>query len=665
MNKGIIDTQFIQNLLARLDIVDVIGSFIELKKTGKNYIGLCPFHGEKTPSFSVNSDKQFYYCFGCGTSGDAIKFVQEYKNMDFVEAVEYLASSVGMEVVWEKSDKTYSSNQSSANKERKIAIKAKEDKAFKLLSATANFYTENFYADRFTQVRAYWQNRGFSYEIAKLFDIGFAEGKGLSEHLQNQGFDFEDIEQQGLISRTEQGAIKEKFWQRLIFPIRSGKGDILGFGGRVIEANRMPKYLNSPETFLFDKSKILYGLHQVKTKHRKIDRILITEGYLDVIALFQAGIDYAVATMGTAISEFHIGQLLKLTKNLVFCFDGDKAGFKAAQRGLLAILPFLNKVEDVRFLILEAGEDPDSIIKKQGKELFEARINKAIPLVEFFLEFIGANSMDSSLDAKIRLINNSVEYLAQLPKDIYATNFIINKVADLASTSVASVQNEIEKYVEAQKLRTRFSQENQQKSMALKGANLNQAQFQANLNYENVNYALDDEHLHNHSQQEDFYQHSHSHSHAHSHTNSQEAIKEDKRLLGQVSFLLEVLMQKPSLAKTLDEKLINSTDKLFFGILRKLKEMTEASENLSSNDLLAYWYGTEAGNFLLKLRQNSVILQDVDNQFTTTQAQILKELALQEIKHKKNESTNAENLSDAERNQNLLQQIEKLKALKK
>lgn len=624
MNKGLIEPQFIQDLLAKIDIVDLIGSLIDLKKTGRNYTGLCPFHDEKTPSFSVSSDKQFYHCFGCGASGDAIKFMQEYRNMDFVESVEHLATSLGIEVIraGKSSRPSLSASQVQAKKNRQL-------RAFALLKAACDFYQEAFYADRFISVRNYWKNRGFDYETAKIFDLGFAEGKGLVKHLEQEGFSFAEIEEQGLASKTERGTVKEKFWQRLIFPIKNAKGDILGFGGRVIEAGRMPKYLNSPETSLFDKSKILYGLYQLKSKPKKIERLLITEGYLDVIALANAGIDYSIATMGTAISQFHISELLRLSKNLIFCFDGDKAGFKAAQRALLAILPFLQKLEDVRFLILEEGEDPDSLLKKEGKELFEIRIQKAIPLVEFFLEFIGAYSLDSSLDAKIKLINTSVEYLAQLPQGIYATDFIINKVADLAETSIASVHTEIKKHRELQAHKRKFSQEVSKNRLALKKL---QVQDSTN-NYQDV----------------DIY--------------AQAPIEEpleNKKLEAELYYLLEVLIQKPSLAKNLDERLFKTRGGFYSEVLSKLKYMAQKSNNLTKSDLLAYWYGTEVGNLLVKLLQNRVALTDVEEQFNATEAKILANLQMEQIQRKKI----PQDADEQERNNSFLNKIEQLKKLK-
>lgn len=645
MKKGRIETQFIQELLARIDIVDLISSYVDLKKAGRNYTGLCPFHGEKTPSFSVSSDKQFYHCFGCGVSGDAIKFIQEYRHFDFVEAVENLASATGLSVVYEKNQNSnFRSKNAAKNAEAKSKLEQKKQRGIELLSATKDFYEESFYADRFTQVRSYWQNRGFDHKIAKLFDIGFAEGQGLVNYLENKGFSFKEIEEQGLATKSERGEVKEKFWQRLIFPIRDAKGTVLGFGGRVINSDRKPKYLNSPETFLFDKSNIIYGLHQVKISRRKIDKILITEGYLDVIALFQAGIDYSVATMGTAIGETHISQLLKVSKNLIFCFDGDKAGFKAAQRGLLAVLPFLHKLEDIRFLILEAGEDPDSIIKKQGKDLFESRANKAIPLVEFFLEFIGANSMENTIDAKIKLINKSIPYLAQLPKNIYASDFIINKVADLASTNIANIQKEIEKFEQKQSERAKFSEQISKNRLALDAKvveeNRDFNSYQVDASEYSENYTKDFEYT-----DEDILS----------------SFAEEKSLVAEVSYLLEVLMQDPKLATLLDDSLILKTNHLFFGILQKIKSMALVNKNLKQSDIFAYWYGTEAGDFLSKILQNSVLLTQIEEQFNLTQKNILLNLEMREIKTSKIE----ESLSTDERNKLFLEKIKKLQELKK
>ena len=349
---GRIPQKFLDDLLDRVDIVEVVDRRVKLKKTGKNYSARCPFHEEKTPSFSVNPDKQFYYCFGCGAGGNALGFVMDYENVDFLQAVETLAGSLGLEIPREQA------RGGNAQPNRDEGSKT----LYAMLEAAAQYYQKQLRTH--PQARRavdYLKQRGLTGHIAKRFDLGFAP-PGWDNLLQALGTD--DAQRKllmdaGMLVQNEAGRTYDRFRDRVIFPIRDQRGRIIAFGGRVLGDDK-PKYLNSPETSVFSKGRELYGLYQARQANRKLERVLVVEGYMDVIALAQHDITQASATLGTATSQTHLERLYRLTPEVVFCFDGDAAGRKAALRALEATLPCMEDGRQARFLFLDEGEDPDT-----------------------------------------------------------------------------------------------------------------------------------------------------------------------------------------------------------------------------------------------------------------------------------------------------------------
>jgi DNA primase len=348
-----IPRDFIDQLLNRVDIVDFIDSRITLrKKSGNNFFACCPFHNEKNPSFSVSQPKQFYYCFGCGAHGNAIDFLMQYDRLNFPEAIEALAKQVGMEVP----------KQSISPQQAEKA--AAQQSLYELLAQVAKFYQSQLR----THNRAieYLKQRGVSGEIAKSFAIGVAP-QGWDNLLQKIGQHAKQaLLEVGMLIKKEEGGCYDRFRDRIMFPIHDRRGRIIGFGGRIIDQGE-PKYLNSPETPLFQKGHELYGLYQALQANRQLERIIVVEGYMDVIALFQHDITYAVATLGTATSSSHIERLLRHTAEIIFCFDGDQAGRSAAWRALQVTLPLMRDGIQVRFLFLPEGEDPDSLVRTNLK----------------------------------------------------------------------------------------------------------------------------------------------------------------------------------------------------------------------------------------------------------------------------------------------------------
>ncbi|MCW5626085.1 MAG: DNA primase, partial [Burkholderiales bacterium] len=374
-----IPQSFIQDLLSRVDIVDVIESAVPLKKAGANLSACCPFHTEKSPSFTVSPAKQFYHCFGCGAHGTAISFLMEYHGLGFVEAVQDLAARVGMAVPDPEP------RGGSGLPERAVGPELND-----VLARAARYYKEQLKQSE-TAIH-YLKGRGLTGAVAARFGLGFAP-----DGWQNLEAVFEDYADQrlveaGLVIRNEEGRRYDRFRDRIMFPIVNPRGDIIGFGGRVLGQGE-PKYLNSPETPVFEKGRELYGLFQARQAIRTAGRVLVVEGYMDVVALAQHGVEYAVATLGTATTPTHVQKLLRQTDHIVFAFDGDKAGRKAAWRALENSLQALTDGKHVGFLFLPDGEDPDSFVRAQGREAFEALVDSAEPLSAYLLR-----SMQAELD---------------------------------------------------------------------------------------------------------------------------------------------------------------------------------------------------------------------------------------------------------------------------
>lgn len=400
-----IPKEFIQQLLNRADIVDLIDSRVPLKKkSGSNYFACCPFHTEKNPSFCVSQQKQFYHCFGCGIHGNAIDFLMQYDHLHFPEAIEALAKQLGIEVPYQ---------QISASQKKS----APEQNLFELLENIAQFYQQELRQQQ--NAIDYLKNRGISGSIAKEFGLGFSP-TGWDPVLKKFGKTPESIKSlldAGMIIKKE-GGYYDRFRERIMFPIRDKRGRVIGFGGRILDKGE-PKYLNSPETVIFQKGHELYGLHHVLKNHRPLSRLLIVEGYMDVIALFQHGITYAVATLGTATTTHHLQRLFRYTSDIVFCFDGDQAGKTAAWRALLVLLPLVHDGLQVRFMFLPEGEDPDSLVRKIGKNAFEEKIQSALTLSQYFFQSI-SNQVDlSSMDGRAHFVKSCAEHLQKMPDSIF------------------------------------------------------------------------------------------------------------------------------------------------------------------------------------------------------------------------------------------------------
>ena len=402
---GRIPPEFIDQLLSRIDIVDIIDSRVHLKKAGKDYQALCPFHTEKTPSFTVSQDKQFYHCFGCGVHGSAIGFLMDYEHMSFPEVVEELAGRAGLEV---------------PHGGGAAAAVPDLEPGYRILEQADGFFRRQLRGHpRAGRAVAYLKERGLSGDIAAEFGLGYAPPgwNNLLQALGDDGRSLQQLVQQGLVVEQPEKRY-DRFRDRIMFPIRDRRGRSIGFGGRVLGDDK-PKYLNSPETPLFHKGRQLYGLFEARKALRHIDRLLIVEGYMDVIALAQFGIRYAVATLGTATTAEHLERLFRVSRELVFCFDGDQAGRDAAWKALKVTLPLAREGREIRFLFLPQGEDPDTLVRQVGAEDFERRVRTARHLSDYFFEHLGAEVDMQSLDGRARLAEQAKPLLNQLPAGVY------------------------------------------------------------------------------------------------------------------------------------------------------------------------------------------------------------------------------------------------------
>ncbi len=370
---GRIPQHFINDLLARVDIVDIVDSRVKLKKKGKNHSACCPFHNEKTPSFSVSQDKQFYHCFGCGAHGNAISFIMEFDRLDFVEAIEELAATLGLEVPREQTSYGSSNHSSSANTQQKHDL-------YELMGSIAQFYRSQLAEPHNQHAIKYLKARGLSKEVVQKFGIGYVPDEW--DCLRNKFGRKEAMVTTGMLVENESGNRYDRFRGRVMFPIHDRRGRVIGFGGRIL-GDGTPKYLNSPETPIFHKGKELYGLYEVLQTHRRPDQILVVEGYMDVVALAQYGVDYSVASLGTSTTNEHLQLLFRQTDTVICCYDGDQAGREAAWRALENALSCLRSGNILKFLFLPDGEDPDSYIRQHGKEAFEKEIRHATPLSEY------------------------------------------------------------------------------------------------------------------------------------------------------------------------------------------------------------------------------------------------------------------------------------------
>jgi DNA primase len=396
-----IPDRFIDDLLARVDIVEVIESRVPLKRAGRDYTARCPFHDERSPSFSVSPTKQFYHCFGCGAHGSAIKFLMEYDRLEFVDAVEDLAARVGLQVPYEGG----------------VARGPQDQFAelYEVLDASARFFQKQLPGSE--KCRRYLEKRGLDAAMIQRFGLGYAPDSwdAIKHAVGTTEARLKALDKSGMLSSNDKGGSYDKFRDRLMFPIQDRRGRIIAFGGRVMGEADGPKYLNSPETPLFHKGRELFALHQVRQSHSKIPRLIVVEGYMDVISLFQFGITQAVATLGTATTKDHAELLFRNSADVYFCFDGDKAGRSAAWRAVESVLPRMKDGRQAFFLFLPEGEDPDTLVRKEGAEGLEARLKDATALSEFFFAELAKDVDLRGLEGKARLAERAKPLLAQIP----------------------------------------------------------------------------------------------------------------------------------------------------------------------------------------------------------------------------------------------------------
>lgn len=436
---GQIPQRFIDDLLGRVDVVEVVGERVQLKKAGRNYSGLCPFHQEKTPSFTVSADKQFYHCFGCGANGNALRFLMEYEKLPFPEAVEQLAGRLGIDVPREGADDPRAQQR---EKKRKEGVN--------LLELAASFYRERLKMQEGQSAQRYLQGRGLSPEVISTYGIGYSPGgwEALKQHLSARGIgESVQVEYGLLIHREDTGRTYDRFRDRVMFPIRDLRGRTIAFGGRVL-GDEQPKYLNSPETPVFHKGRELYGLYEARQVSNKLEQLVIVEGYMDVVALAQYGIHNAVATLGTATTEEHLSRLFRLVSRVVFCFDGDRAGRQAASRALETALPLMIDGREARFLFLPEGDDPDTLVRREGTEAFKDRVTCAMPLSEFLFEQAAQGRDLNMVEGRERFASQVLEALNKVPEGMLKS-LLLESLSKRSGLALAQLQTLLERRLAA------------------------------------------------------------------------------------------------------------------------------------------------------------------------------------------------------------------------
>ena len=422
IGKDVIPPGFIQDLLARVDLVDVVGRYVQLKKAGQNFIGLCPFHSEKSPSFTVSPSKQFFHCFGCGAHGTAVGFLMEHRGLGFVDAVRELAQQAGMTVPEGSAEAGQASGR----------LRALAD----LLQRASDHYRHCLKGS--AAAIEYLKGRRLRGASAARFGLGFSPDQWTALAAVFQDYDDPRLVEAGLVIANE-GRRYDRFRGRVMFPIRNRRGWVIGFGARSLDGSE-PKYLNSPETPLFHKGRELYGMFEAQEAIRRRRRVIVCEGYLDVIQLAQAGHEEAVAALGTAVTSHHVGELLRIAEHVVFAFDGDAAGRKAARRALEAALPVVGDTSRIEFLLLPEGEDPDSLVRSHGGEAFAAELGRALPLSRWFIRTLSEGKDLSAAEGRAALLAEAKPLVSSMPAGALRMQ-LLHEVADVARSSPADVEN--------------------------------------------------------------------------------------------------------------------------------------------------------------------------------------------------------------------------------
>lgn len=593
---GRIPQKFLDDLLDRVDIVEVIDRRVKLKKTGKNYSARCPFHEEKTPSFSVNPDKQFYYCFGCGAGGNALGFVMDYENVDFPQAVETLAGSLGLEVPREQSRP--GSSQPSREETGKPL--------YALLEQAARYYQKQLrtHPDASRAV-TYLKQRGLTGEIAKRFDLGFAP-PGWDNLLQALGSSEEQrklLLEAGMLVQNEAGRTYDRFRDRVMFPIRDQRGRIIAFGGRVLGDDK-PKYLNSPETPVFSKGRELYGLYQARQANRKLERVLVVEGYMDVIALAQHDITQATATLGTATSQTHLERLYRLTPEVVFCFDGDAAGRKAALRALETVLPCMEDGRQARFLFLDEGEDPDTLVRKLGSEAFRELVKRATPLEAFLFDAVSEGLDTATLEGRARLSKLALPWLRQLPDGVFR-QLMFRALAERTGLTVAELM-----HLEAPPPPSSAPPQEPPPSgeTADRGPRQRSPTSRAPLGYSNLAQAA-----------------------------------------------IALLLHQPDIAPRVELEPLTALEGEDIVLLRELLDLLQRRPDSNTAMLLGHWYGTPEGELLSRLAGEERLIprEGIETQFTDTLATLVQRPQRSKLSARvdKLKATNYADMSEADKQQ--------------
>ena len=438
---GRIPQHFIDELLARIDIVDIVDAYVPLKKAGRNHQACCPFHDEKTPSFTVSQQKQFYHCFGCGANGTAISFLMEYLHMDFIEAIEDLASRAGVEIPRDAIQSSAANNQSS--------------ELYELMEIVTGYYSKQLRNhSQANSVINYLKSRGISGEIAAEYELGFAPPgwDNLMTELGGSDGAQKRLLKIGAIIENDRGGYYDRFRDRLTFPIRDQRGRAIGMGGRVLGDDK-PKYLNSPETPIFHKGRELYGLYQARKTLKEVDSLFVVEGYMDVIALAQFGIRNAVASLGTAATPEHMEKMFRVTSKIVFCFDGDEAGNKAAWRGLENSLPLLKDDKQVYFMFLPEGEDPDTFVRNKGKEAF-LDTNLQTPLSEYLFSYLSKDKDLKSLESQASMAKITLPFIGKLSSAPALSSVLVRKLSDITKIPPEELTVQLREYKQTGSIKT-------------------------------------------------------------------------------------------------------------------------------------------------------------------------------------------------------------------
>ncbi|OOF61323.1 DNA primase [Rodentibacter sp. Ppn85] len=441
--KGLIPRPFIDDLLTKSNIIDVINSRIKLKKAGRDYQACCPFHHEKTPSFTVSEKKQFYHCFGCGAHGNAISFLMDYDKLEFVEAIEELAAMAGLEVPYEK-------RSNSANQRPQASYQTKRN-LYELMQDIAKFYQEQLPLN--IPAQSYLQQRGLSAEVIERFQIGFVPN-AMDSVLRKFAVNREEQQKLldlGMLSSNDRGNIYDKFRNRIMFPIRDKRGRTVAFGGRVL-GDEKPKYLNSPETITYHKGSELYGLYEALQMSDEPQKLLVVEGYMDVVALAQFGVNYAVASLGTSTTSEQIQLLFRTTEQVICCYDGDRAGRDAAWRALENALPYLEDGRQIKFIFLPDGEDPDTYIRQYGKAKFEEYIESAQSLTEFLFAHLNPQVDFSTKEGRSKLAALAIPLIRQIPGEALRLSLRNTLAQKLGIFNESQLESLIPKQVENHKV---------------------------------------------------------------------------------------------------------------------------------------------------------------------------------------------------------------------